>query len=163
MVRVSDPGQTATLHPQSWSLAVVCVGTPKMYLQSGYFPYLNNYFDFHVCLSIRSSVRPSVCLCVRKLAQFPAVVSQNVTKKRCLVCVRSEKNASWVTLTPQLDRYCRSEAEVRIFNFKTKWSEFQRLSQTAPTEAKPRCLYSILKPHGQSSRGQVRLLTPRQS
>ena len=24
--------------------------------------YLNNYFDFHVCLSIRPSVHPSVCL-----------------------------------------------------------------------------------------------------
>ena len=43
--------------------------------------YLNNYFDFHVCLSIRQSVPSSVCLCVRKIAQFPAVVSQNVTKK----------------------------------------------------------------------------------
>ena len=36
-------------------------------------------------------------------------------------------------------------------------------SGTAPTEAKPRCVYSILKPHGQSSRCQVRLLPLRQS
>ena len=47
--------------------------------------YLNKYFDFHVCLSFRrpSAVHP----CVRKLAPFPAVVSQNVTNKSCLVCV----------------------------------------------------------------------------
>ena len=45
----------------------------------------------------------------------------------------------------------RGEAELRIFNFKTTWSEFQKPSQTAPAEAKPRCVYSILKPHGQSS------------
>ena len=34
-------------------------------------------------------------------------------------------------------------------------------SGTAAAEAKPRCVYSILKPHGQSSRCQVRLLPPR--
>ena len=34
---------------------------------------------------------------------------------------------------------------------------------TAAAEAKPRCIYSILKPHGQSSRCQVRLLLPKQS
>ena len=48
------------------------------------------------------------------------------------------------------DCSCRGEAEVRIINFKTTWSEFQMPSQTAPAEAKPRCVYSILKPHGQS-------------
>ena len=36
-------------------------------------------------------------------------------------------------------------------------------SGTAAAEAKPRCVYSILKPHGQSSRCQVRLLLPRRS
>ena len=36
-------------------------------------------------------------------------------------------------------------------------------SGTAAAKAKPRCIYSILKPHGQSSRCQVRLLPPRQS
>ena len=36
-------------------------------------------------------------------------------------------------------------------------------SGTAAAEAKPRCVYSILKPHGQSSRYQVRLLLPKQS
>ena len=56
------------------------------------------------------------------------------------------------------DCSCRGEAEVRILNFKTTWSEFQMPSQTAPAEAKPRYVYSILKPHGQSFRRQVRLL-----
>ena len=56
----------------------------------------------------------------------------------------------------------RGEAEVRIINFKTTWSEFQLPSQTAPAEAKPRCVYSILKPHGHSSRYQVRILSPKQ-
>ena len=64
--------------------------------------YLNNYFNFHVCLSIRSSVRllvwVFVCLCVRKPAPFPAVILQNVTNKRCLVWVKSENYAFWFTL-----------------------------------------------------------------
>ena len=68
---------------------------------------LNNYFDFHVCLSIRPSVRPSVSV---------------------RVCV--QKNLS----------------------------EFQMPSHTAHAEAKPRCVYSILKPHGQSSIRPVRPL-----
>ena len=42
----------------------------------------------------------------------------------------------------------RGEAELRILNFKTTWSEFQMPSQTAIAEAKPDYLYSILKPHG---------------
>ena len=36
-------------------------------------------------------------------------------------------------------------------------------SRTAAAGVKPRCVYSILKPHGQSSRCQVRLLLPKQS
>ena len=51
---------------------------------------------------------------------------------------------------PVWDHYRRGEAEVRILDFKTTWSGFQMPSQTAPAEAKPRCVYSILKPHGQS-------------
>ena len=34
------------------------------------------------------------------------------------------------------------------------------LSQTAVAEAKPRYVYSILKPHGQSSKSPIRLLPP---
>ena len=126
--------------------------------------HLNNYFDFHVCLSIRGSVLPSfrhsVC---PKTSPNSCSLSQNVTNKSYLVCVKSEKYASWVTLRAQLDCCRRGKAEVCIIKFKTIWSEFQRPSQTAPTEAKPRCVYSILKPHGQSSRGHVRLLSPRRS
>ena len=35
----------------------------------------------------------------------------------------------------QSEYYCRGEAEVRILNFKTTWSEFHMPSQTAPAEA----------------------------
>ena len=42
----------------------------------------------------------------------------------------SKKYAFWVTLRPQSDCCRRGEAEVRILNFKTTWSEFQRASQT---------------------------------
>ena len=72
--------------------------------------------------------------CVPKLTAIPALVQQNVTNKSCLVCVMSEKYAFWVTLRPQSDRYRRGEAEVRILNLKTTWSEFQMPSQTAPAK-----------------------------
>ena len=103
-----------------------------------------------VCPSVRPWFRASVCLCVRKLGHILAVIPQNVTNKSLLVCLKSEKYASWDTLRPQWDRCRRGEAEVRIINFKTTWLEFQMPSQTAPAEAKPRCIYSILKPHGQN-------------
>ena len=120
--------------------------------------YLHNYFNLHVCLSLRRRRRRP--LSSRPTFEFPipSVVWQSVTNKSWLVCVKSEKYTSRVTLRPQWDRCCRGEAKVRTLNFKTTWSEFQVPSQTAPAEAKPSCVYSILKPHGQSSRSQVRLL-----
>ena len=60
---------------------------------------LNNYFDFHVCLSIRTSFCHSGRYSQR-LAPFPAVVWQNVTNKSCLVCVKSEKYTFLVTTRP---------------------------------------------------------------
>ena len=63
--------------------------------------HLDNYFNFHVCLSIRPSV-PSVSsiLCVQKLIPVYAVGSQNVTNRSFLLSVKSEKYAFWVTLRP---------------------------------------------------------------
>ena len=110
------------------------------------------YLRLSVLPSVRPFVRPSVrpVPSGQKLNSIPASVSQNVTNKSCFVCVKNKKYASWVTLRPQWDRCRQGEAKVRILNFKTTWSEFQMPSQTAPAEAKPRCVYSILKPHGQS-------------
>ena len=103
-------------------------------MQKGLFlSDLNNYFDFHVCLSI--SLPSSVRLpCVRNLTPLPAVLSQNVTNKSFLVCVKSEKYAYWVTLRPQQDLCRRGEAEVRILDFKTTWSEFHHLTRVGPKQ-----------------------------
>ena len=49
----------------------------------------------------------------------------------------SEKYAFLVTLRPQSDCCCRGEAEVRILDFKTTWSEFQNANQTATKQDKP--------------------------
>ena len=48
----------------------------------------------------------------------------------------SEKYAFWVTLRPQSDHCCRGEAEVRILDFETTWSEFQKATQTATEQGK---------------------------
>ena len=56
----------------------------------------------------------------------------------------SEKYAFWVTLRPQSDHCRRGEAEVRIFNFKTTWSEFQKGSQTATQQGKAeQCIFNF--------------------
>ena len=86
--------------------------------------HLNNYFNFHICLSFR----PSICASVHKLVPILAVVSLTVTNKSCLVCVMSEKYECWVNLRPQWDRCSQGEAEVRILDFETTWSESQKLS-----------------------------------
>ena len=84
-----------------------------------------------------SSIHSSILrLCVQKLASIPAVASQNVTSKSCLVCAMSEKYSFWVTLSLQSDQCNWGEAEVRIFDFKTTWSEFQKASQTATEQGK---------------------------
>ena len=82
-------------------------------------------------ISVCPFVRVSFLQCVRKLPTIHAAVSQNVTCKSCLVCVKSRKYAFWVTLRPQSDCCRQGEAKVHILNFKTTWSEFQRPSQTA--------------------------------
>ena len=108
--------------------------------------------------------RPSVRPCVRKKAPFPAVLSQNVTNKSCLVCVMSENYAFWVTLTPQSDRCCRGKAELRILNFKTTWSEFQRPCQTATERGEAELgIYNLKKTSPPQSRSQavVCVSTPR--
>ena len=74
------------------------------------------------------------------------------------------KYASWVTLRPQSDRCCRGEAEVRILDFKTTWSEFQKPYQTAAVrgEAELR-IYNLKKTSPTQSRSQavVCVSTPR--
>ena len=45
-----------------------------------------------------------------------------------------ERKICMLGLRPQSDRCHRGEAKVRIFNFKTTWSEFQRVIQTATAE-----------------------------
>ena len=98
-----------------------------------WLPYLNNYFDFHVCLSIRVCV----CPCVWKLTPLPAVIWQNVINKSWLVYVKSEKYAFWVTLTPQWDRCCWGKAEVRIIHFKPHVQSFRRQVRLLLNEGKP--------------------------
>ena len=62
--------------------------------------YLHNYFDIHICLSLR---RPSASAASsRPTFEFPipAGVWQSVTKKSWLVCVKSEKYIFFVIPRP---------------------------------------------------------------
>ena len=116
--------------------------------------HLDNYFNFHVCLSIRpfspfwpfhpNNFRVLSCSDFQKPGQTAA--GRGNAKLRIL-----DFKTTWSEFQkPSQTAAERGEAELRILDFKTTWSEFQMPSQTAPAEAKPRCVYSILKPHGQS-------------
>ena len=71
----------------------------------------------------------------------------------------NEKYAFWVTLRTHSDHCCWNKAEIRILDFKTTWSEFQKPSQTAASKAKPSCVYSILKPHGSDFQKPIQTTT----
>ena len=56
----------------------------------------------------------------------------------------SEKYSFWVTLRPQSDRCSRGEAKVRIIDFKTTWSESQKVSQTVTEQGKAeQCIFDF--------------------
>ena len=117
--------------PNTYSLRI-CRNYDKriMELSSGMMrKNLNNYFDFHVCLSFRL-LRASVRLSENYL-QF----LQKYNKMSLI------KVAWYVSCVKNMHFGSPSDP-----------------SQTAAAEAKPRCVYSILKPHGQSFRRQIRLL-----
>ena len=111
-----------------------------------------------------SVVCPSLRASVQKLAPIPAVVSENVTSKSCLVCDKSEKYAALVTLRPQSEHCRRGKAKVRILYFATTWSEFQKpyLTAAARGEAELR-IYDLKKTSPTQSRSQavVCVSTPR--
>ena len=60
------------------------------------------------------------------------------------MCVKIEKYEFWVTLRPQSDRCCRGEAKVHTLDFKTTWSESQKVSQTATEQGKAeQCIFNF--------------------
>ena len=78
-------------HGSSFKVCHICSKQP--YLLSTYvLRNLHRYFNFHICLSIQQ--RPNYEFSI------PEVVSQTVTNKSCLVCVKSEKYAFLVTTRP---------------------------------------------------------------
>ena len=75
---------------------------------TGVIIYLHNYFNLHICPSLR---RRTSCHTFR--FPMPAVVSPNFSNNSCLACVQSEKYSFWFTLRP-LGSIRWGEAELRI-------------------------------------------------
>ena len=121
------------------------------------FFHLNNYFDFHVCLSVRPSVRP--CVSENQLHFLQSYDKMSLIKVAwCVFRVKnmhpgSTSHPSWT-----------APAEVRILDFQTTLSEFQAQSQTAAArgEAKLR-IYNLKKtsPTQSWSQAVVCVSTPR--
>ena len=98
-------------------------------------PYLHNYFDIHVCLSLRC---PSA-----------AVAASRPTSN--FYYVQSSRSPVRPLLSEAKESYVYSILEPHGQSSK-------REVQPLLSEAKPSCIYSILKPHGQSSKREVQLL-----
>ena len=80
------------------------------------------------------------------------MASQAVTKQvEAELCIFDFK-VTWSEFQkPSQTAAKRGKAELRIFDFKTTWSEFHKPIRLLLSKAKPSYIYSILKPHGQSS------------
>ena len=96
--------------------------------------HLNNYLDCHICLSIR----PWFCPCVRGSVRASVVPFVRVSEKKL-----------------HFLQYYHKKPLIKVAWY-VSWVKNMHPGSpsdsigTAATEAKPRCVYSILKPHGQS-------------
>ena len=91
-------------------------------MQSEIFTLLKNILSWHSILGIASTEELDV-LCSLTICLWVKYIEMNENDLSYL--------KSCVTLRPQWDSCHRGEAEVRILNFKTTWSEIQKASQTA--------------------------------
>ena len=97
----------------------------------GYWGILGQRISKMIFSEKSLSVRMSVCLSV------PSVPSRPVPEKKLLKQkILLNKVVRYTSrVTKKYSESCcsagRGEAELRIFNFKTTWSEFQKASQTA--------------------------------
>ena len=104
------PGILSTFNEIHWFITEITSGAISLYLFKGYpvqfqatvcalvhigrivsvkptdHIYITFSTSMSVCPSVRLCILMSVCVCVHQLAPFPAIASQNVTNKICLVC-----------------------------------------------------------------------------
>ena len=113
------------------------------------YVYLNNYFNFHVCLSIR--FRPFVCVSENQLHFLQSYHPENVTNKSCLVCVKSEKYTFLVTLRP-LGSMRQDKANLRSLQYQAKQSHPSPYTQTH---------FRVSQPPQSRSKAVVCVSTPR--
>ena len=105
---------------------------------------LHNYFNLHVCPSIRRRRRPTFEFSI------PDVVSHSVTNKSSLICVKSEKYAFLVTTRP-LGSKRWGEAELHTLQ------DQERRSQATYTKTS----FSVSSPLQCRSQAVVCVSTPR--
>jgi len=129
---VSSKSTLSFLYPCSF----VHLSISRMYTLSRKY-YLNNYFDFHVCLSIwfRPIVRFHLSENLRQLLKSHHKMS--IIKVAWWVSwVKNMHPGSPSSLRPKWDHCLQGEAEVCLLDFKTTQSEFQKASQTAAGRGK---------------------------
>ena len=96
-------------------------------LETIFHRHLDNYFRLHLCLSFHTFVHLYITF---PFFSIPAIVSQNVTDKSCLACVKSEKYVVWVTPRP-LRSIKLGEAELCVLNIREGEAKLSILKLTS--------------------------------
>ena len=92
--------------------------------------HLHNYFNIHVCPSLRHRPVPSLFRVSSRLEfQKPShtIAERGEVELRVLDFKTTSSEFQKASMTTAE----RDEAKLRILDFKTTWSEFQKASQTA--------------------------------
>ena len=97
--------------------------------------YLHNYFDIHVCPSLRRRPSSSVVGVVRPVpSHFRFLSCSEFQKPSQTATERGEAELrilNFKTTCSEFQKANQTTTEQCIFDFKTTWSEFQKPSQTA--------------------------------
>ena len=109
---------------------------------------LHNYFNLHICPSLRRRRRHVTSRHTFKLP-IPAVDSQNVSNKSCLACAQSEKYSFWFTLRP-LGSMRRGEAELHTLQYQARWNQATyiktQFSVSSPLQCRSQAVVCVSTP-----------------
>ena len=103
---------------QSWQLFWGCKKYASIPSLTGLSKYLNNYFNFHIGLSIHLFIRFSASSCAWKVSSIPVVLSQ--INKSCLVLMCLERKIEYILGHPQIP--VSKQLLVDAWQFLTHWN-----------------------------------------
>ena len=117
---------------------------------TGVIIYLHNYFNLHICPSLRRRRRRRHVTSRHTFKlPIPAVDSQNVSNKSCLACAQSEKYSFWFTLRP-LGSMRQGEAELHTLQYQARWNQATyiktQFSVSSPLQCRSQAVVCVSTP-----------------